>query len=123
MCPINAINLRSPPTPASVDARAGELAQPPPAKASRAAKPEVQPLPVQPDRAAVEAAVGRLRDMAAVMDIKLNFEVTGARDRVVVRVLNGDTGKVIREIPPKEVVRLADRMAEMNQGLLLDSMA
>ncbi|MBU1742972.1 MAG: flagellar protein FlaG, partial [Proteobacteria bacterium] len=38
------------------------------------------------------------------------------------QVLNRQTNEVIREIPPENIRRLADRMAELN-GLLFDSRA
>lgn len=73
-----------------------------------------------PDQA--QAAVESLQQMAASMDIKLNFTLSQTGNEVVVKVLNRETNEVIREIPPKSIRRLADRMAELN-GLLFDSRA
>jgi len=37
----------------------------------------------------------------------------------VVKVINKETGKVIRQIPPEEMLKIAKRMEEMS-GILLD---
>jgi flagellar protein FlaG len=80
-------------------------------------EPKIDPTPDQ-----VQAAVESLQQMAASMDIKLNFKLSQTDNEVVVKVLNRETNEVIREIPPKSIRRLADRMAELN-GLLFDSRA
>ena len=77
---------------------------------------------VTPSHEQVEAAVEQLQQMAASMDIKLNFQLNRTDNSVVVKVLNRETNEVIREIPPENIRRLADRMAELN-GLLFDSRA
>ena len=126
MNPTNAINSRSPTQVAAPQTQAAELAQPPPA-ARPDPNPAVQGGNVNPTQAPefkqVQDAVEELRQTAASLDIKLNFEINGDHNRIVVKVVNGDTGKVIREIPSKEMLRLADRIAEMNHGLLFDSRA
>jgi flagellar protein FlaG len=58
-------------------------------------------------------------DEAYCADIKLNYSVHESTGQVVVKVINGETGKVIREIPPKEILALTESMKEL-EGLLFD---
>jgi flagellar protein FlaG len=81
------------------------------------AQSQIDPTPEQ-----VKAAVKSLQEIAASMDIKLNFQLSQTDHQVVVKVINRETKEVIREIPPENIRRLADSMAKLN-GLLFDSQA
>ena len=52
-------------------------------------------------------------------DIKLDYSVHQSTGQIVVKVINAETGKVIREIPPKEILAIAEAMRKL-EGLLLD---
>ncbi len=52
----------------------------------------------------------------------LNIRVDHESGKVMVKVLSRDTGEVIREIPPEELLKLASRMEEM-AGVLLNKSA
>jgi flagellar protein FlaG len=58
-------------------------------------------------------------DLLAQMNIQLDFEKNRELEAVVVKVRNRESGEVIREIPPEEMLRIAKRMEEMS-GMLLD---
>jgi flagellar protein FlaG len=60
-----------------------------------------------------------LKPDLGVMDVKLDYSVNKNTDQVVVKVINNETGEVIREIPAKELVALAESMKAM-EGLLFD---
>ena len=49
----------------------------------------------------------------------LEFEIHQESDRVVTRVIDRDSGDVIRQIPAEEVLRLAERLDELQQGRLI----
>lgn len=49
----------------------------------------------------------------------LSIRVDGSTGRTIVRVISEEDGRIIREIPPEEVLNLAFRMDEM-MGLLFD---
>ena len=55
-------------------------------------------------------------------DVDLKFTVHEASDTIMVSVKDGSTGKVIREIPPSEMLNLAARLDEM-AGLIFDQKA
>lgn len=73
--------------------------------------------PVQPtssiSKEDVEVAVAQMKDFAQVMSRQLQFDVDEDSGRTVVRVLDKDSGDVIRQIPSEEVLALARQMKEM----------
>jgi len=52
-------------------------------------------------------------------DIRLKFSVDRPTGQIVVKVIDGKDGKVIREIPPSELLALAKSMKEF-EGLIFD---
>lgn len=60
-----------------------------------------------------------LEDTFLLFNRRLKFSVNEAIDRVVVKVVDGNTDKVIKEIPPEEIQRLIVRIKE-TIGLLFD---
>ena len=49
----------------------------------------------------------------------LEFDIRQESDRVVTRVIDRESGDVIRQIPAEEVLRLAERLDELQQGGLI----
>ncbi|NLM94165.1 MAG: flagellar protein FlaG [Firmicutes bacterium] len=70
-------------------------------------------------RADLENAVEALHKVSMIFDRKLEFMIHEDTNRVIVKVINNETGEVIREIPPEKIVEL---VAKMNTylGLLID---
>jgi flagellar protein FlaG len=64
----------------------------------------------------VEAAVAQMKDFAQVMSRQLQFDVDDDSGKTVVRVLDKDSGDVIRQIPSEEVLALARHMKEMMEA-------
>jgi len=73
------------------------------------------------------ADLSRMTDLVAdtqkrlnmISNVDLQFSVHEASGKVMVTVMDGATGEVIREIPPSEVLDLAARVDEMI-GLIFD---
>ncbi len=63
-------------------------------------------------------ALSRVREVFQKADSRLEFTVDPDLDRVVVKVMDGDSGTIIRQIPQQEVIDLAKRL-ETPTGLLL----
>ncbi|MEJ2590490.1 MAG: flagellar protein FlaG [Candidatus Thiodiazotropha sp.] len=77
--------------------------------------PAVQPTsPVSKED--VAAAVAQMKDFAQVVSRQLQFDVDDESGRTVVRVLDKDSGDVIRQIPPDEVLVLAKQVKEMMEA-------
>ena len=100
----------------------------PAAQSSPAASPR-QELPgagqsVPPAASSVEVkqAVSRLNNYVQSLRRDLQFRVDEATDRVVVTVINSESGEVIRQIPSEEVMAVAHSL-EQAQGLLVNERA
>lgn len=72
----------------------------------------------QPPRAALDQAVGKVRESLQQSGSRLQIEVDQDLNRVIVKILNGDSGEIIRQIPPQEVIDLAKNLSG-TKGLLL----
>lgn len=52
-------------------------------------------------------------------NVDLHFSIHEATGRTLVRVINSDTGEMVREIPPEQILNLAAKLNEM-MGILYD---
>lgn len=60
-----------------------------------------------------------LRSIGRIFNRRLEFEINRDLNRVVVKVIDRETDKVIKELPPEEIQRLHVRIREAI-GLLVD---
>ncbi len=93
------------------------------APAQRAARPEVQlqapPQQQAPDRAKVEQVVKALTQLVdTIVSNNLSFSIDDTTGKTIVRVTDGETGEMIRQIPSEEILAIAQSLDKM-QGLLL----
>jgi flagellar protein FlaG len=71
----------------------------------------------------------RLDDFAKSMERELDFEVDEESGRTIITVINSDTQEIVRQIPPKEVLALLERIgrvhkdADMGRGVLINKKA
>ncbi|WP_226687921.1 MULTISPECIES: flagellar protein FlaG [Stutzerimonas stutzeri subgroup] len=70
----------------------------------------------------VDDAVERVRTQVQSLQRDLNFSVDDSTGQVVIQVLDGDSGKVVRQIPSEDILRLAERLNEM-RSLLFEAKA
>ncbi len=71
------------------------------------------------DRVALEHAVSKVKEAFQQSGSHLQIEVDPELERVIVKILKGDSGEVIRQIPPKEVIDLAKNLSG-EKGVLLE---
>jgi flagellar protein FlaG len=87
-----------------------------------ARKSEARHEPQEPDAAsdeqALQRAIARVREVFQGADSRLQIEIDRDLDRVVIKIVNGQSGEVIRQIPPEELLELARRFDGVT-GLLL----
>ena len=62
------------------------------------------------------AAVEELNDYAQKVGRSLQFSVDDASGKTVIKVMDSETGEVVRQIPPEKVVALMEYL-EQDQGL------
>ena len=70
----------------------------------------------------IVSAAERIREHVQSLQRDLNFSMDDSTGQVVVRVVDGDSGKVVRQIPSEEILRLAERLDEM-RSLLFEAKA
>ena len=59
------------------------------------------------------------QDIEMIHNVGLQFSVHKDTGRTMVRVMNKDNGRMIREVPPREILDLAAKLNEMI-GILFD---
>jgi len=69
-------------------------------------------------------SLSRLESLPQLVQRNLEFRVDDDTGKQVVRVVDSDTGKVIRQIPPEAILnvisRAQDLLDDMSKGVLLD---
>ncbi|CAG9178915.1 flagellar protein FlaG [Cupriavidus pinatubonensis] len=73
---------------------------------------------VSTDSVATSAAVGELVEALKSTSISLRFEIDESTHRVITKVVDKDTGELIRQMPTVEVMRIA-RAIDKLQGLFV----
>jgi|AntRauTorckE6833_2_1112554.scaffolds.fasta_scaffold40844_1 flagellar protein FlaG len=76
----------------------------------------------EPERQPVEEAVSSIREFAQSIQRNLNFSLDDSTGRVVVKVTDGVSGEVIRQIPSEEALRLTESLDEV-RSLLFNAQA
>ena len=66
----------------------------------------------------IDRAVNTMNSISAIFGRKLKYEMNSSIDRVVVKVINRDTGALIKELPPAEMQRIYMRMREAVDRLM-----
>jgi flagellar protein FlaG len=91
------------------------------ARQLRAASTHADSEPAQPgplDRAALDRAAAKVSKVLESTDPRLKIEVDDETERVVIKVVQQDSGKIIRQIPPEELLQLEQYLSSA-KGLLL----
>ncbi len=60
-----------------------------------------------------------IKENLGIDSFKLNFSIDSETKTVVVRILDADTGKVIQEIPPAEILAIAKEVERL-KGILFN---
>jgi flagellar protein FlaG len=78
------------------------------------------PVTAKVDPKDVKQATADINDALKSLNTHLQFSVDDSSKSLVVKLINGDTGEVLRQIPPDEVLRLRAYYRD-HQGLLLNT--
>jgi flagellar protein FlaG len=76
--------------------------------------------PARVDPKEVKQAALEINQAIKSLNDHLQFSVDNTTDSTVVKLIDGDTGEVLRQIPPEEVLRLRAYYKD-HQGLLLNT--
>jgi flagellar protein FlaG len=75
-----------------------------------------------PTKEKVEQAAARVKDVLRGTTSRLEIEVDPDVHKVVIKILNGESGEIIRQIPAQELLDLAKHLEEP-KGLLIQEQA
>lgn len=67
----------------------------------------------------IDELIGELNDVMRVMNTKISFSIDTETNRPVIQVSDKDTGELIRQIPPEELMRVSQRLSDV-LGILFD---
>jgi flagellar protein FlaG len=98
--------------------------KPPVEEAARSEKSSSAALASVPKEALAKeqlaGAVSQMQDFAQMLNRELQFDVDEDLGRTVVRVLDKESGNLIRQIPSDEILALAKQMKELREAKLED---
>ncbi|MHB9797238.1 flagellar protein FlaG [Pseudomonas sp. MT3] len=67
----------------------------------------------QDQRGQLDTAVANIQSYAQSVTRNLNFSIDDSTGDVVVKVIDGESGKVVRQIPSEEVLKLAAQLDDI----------
>lgn len=70
----------------------------------------------------IQKAVDKLNKLFEGTSTHVESETVGKTRRVCIRIVNTETKEVIRELPPKKIVEMIDKLCEM-AGIMVDERA
>ncbi len=104
------------PKPAKAEGAVSEERQILPAESQ---KPTPANAPARDQEEELKQAVSRIQDFVQSIHRELHFSVDQDSGRTVIRVIDAETDKVIRQIPPEEVIAVSKQLRELSDGILL----
>lgn len=118
------------PFPGEIAGRPMETVRPPSATetvsatssaSSETKKPSEPEKPAQPSAAELGDNLQQLN--RGLQNFGIEFELSEVDNRLITRVVDRETGELIRQIPSEEVLRIARAMEQTSSGLLLQATA
>ncbi len=64
-------------------------------------------------RTELDRAVEHANEIGQTLERKLNFSIDEATERVVVKVIDENTGEIVRQVPPQEMLRIAAHLKQL----------
>ena len=90
--------------------------------ASRRAQEQIAVQQIAASRQAIDEEVDVLNELANILNHKLSFAVREESGETYVRVVDRETGEVVRVIPPEELMELSERIRSL-AGLFFEGEA
>lgn len=81
------------------------------------------PTPAETEAPELDEAVETVRNVVADLQRQLQFSVDEDSGRTIITVIDRESGKIIRQIPPEELLQIAERVASGGNINLIDSRA
>ncbi len=74
--------------------------------------------PAVPETVEIQRAIDNLNDFLTSSRRNLRFRVEEGLGRMVMTVLNPETGEIVRQIPPEELLTIARNLRDFGGGLI-----
>lgn len=84
------------------------------AKADPIATPEAPAV----DKVQAEELLDKIKDLTEGGAYSVRFEMNNDVDRLVISLLDSESGEVVRQIPPKEILNLAEYIKDLTGNLV-----
>jgi flagellar protein FlaG len=94
-----------------------------PTEGAKPAVAEQAPARTPPSKQQVEDAVATVNRALQPSNHALEFSLDKQSDRIVVKVVDSETGETLRQIPSEEVLAIAESIDRYQKGLLLSQEA
>jgi len=82
-------------------------------------QPQAPNIPHEYSREEMSDLIEKLNQGVREMHERLSFSFHEKTKRIIVRIVNSDTNEVIREIPPKDAIKLLEHIQDF-LGMLVD---
>lgn len=112
--------------PSAPDAAPSRVALPESGGASATGRPAAaaeQAATTAPSRQQLQRAVDTANNAPKFASYSLSFSMNDKTDQVVIKLVDKESGEVIRQIPPKEMLAIAESIEQAQKGLLLSQEA
>jgi len=112
-------NIRPPQDPYFSQRQSGSVANPGRDGDSRVGADLKTSIPAPtPTKAQVEQAAARVKDVLRGTTSRLEIEIDPDLHKAVIKIINGESGEIIRQIPSQELLDLAKHL-DSSKGILI----
>lgn len=73
----------------------------------------------EPEKSEILNVIGKLNSSLESINEKVSFSYHEENKRIIIKVIDKETREVVREIPPKDIVKLSEHLKEY-LGMLVD---
>ncbi len=92
-------------------------------RSTPAAAGVTRPAQVEPDTTEFAEALRKAAEVGGLGDANLSVSVDKSTGRIIVRLVDPESGEVTRQIPPDEVLQLARSLHALRTGFLVNTKA
>ncbi len=117
---VNALVSRPAQTPRATDAQStGSAAERQPLPQGGQTLPPQQEQTGEIQRRDLDEAVSRIQDYVQNLQRELQFTIDEGSGRTIIKVIDSETDKIIRQIPPDELLAISEQIRSDSDGVLL----
>jgi len=63
----------------------------------------------------LEVAVESANEIGQMLKRTLNFSIDNGTDRIVVKIVDEESGEIVRQVPPQEMLRIAAHLKQLRE--------